>query len=109
MSLNRRVPLSTLVERWSRVVAEVERGYTLTLDDYLNDLDLRHRIARRLSTMTGEPLEHTDLAAVDARFRAATAPSADCVWGAENASDEGWTAEREWYYFRQLVQRPPDW
>jgi hypothetical protein len=40
--------LPMLVERWGQVVEEIERGYTLTFDDYLNDVDLRHLIARSL-------------------------------------------------------------
>ena len=30
-----------LIERWSKFVAEVERGYRFGLEDYRNDLDLR--------------------------------------------------------------------
>jgi hypothetical protein len=34
-----------LVERWAKFVAEVEHGYSLGLEDYRNDLDLRGIIA----------------------------------------------------------------
>jgi hypothetical protein len=34
-----------LIQRWSKFVAEVERGYKSGLEDYRNDLDLRGIIA----------------------------------------------------------------
>src|SRR4030095_3394704 len=40
--------LEGLVENWEETVREVEEGYSLTLDDYLNDLDARQLIAEAL-------------------------------------------------------------
>lgn len=105
--------LPMLVERWGQVVAEIERGYTLTFDDYLNDMDLRHLIMRSIRNVPPgaraqlEPLKD-ELKAIDLRFVAMTEPS-ECIWGQANAEDEGWSADGEWWYFRQPMDRPEDW
>lgn len=84
------------LEQWARTVADVERGYPLTLDDYLNDLDVRHALRH----VDASSPEADLLVALDDRFRAATYPSGECVWGEENAAAEAWDRERHWYYWR---------
>ncbi len=115
MSDTRWHALRTMVEQWAQTAAQVERGYTLTFDDYLNDLDLRRLIDEHLRAggdsrddTLQKALPHTPphslsvaLAAADERFRRATIASAENVWGAENERVEGWNAEREWYYYRK--------
>lgn len=110
-----RVPsLSTLIERWAEVVAEVERGYTLTFDDYLNDIDLRHLIALSLRNAPADqiiamsPLLY-EMDTLDARFRTATDAAEECIWGRVNEQDEHWSAEHQWYYYRQPRTHPVDW
>lgn len=106
--------LATLVDRWSEVVAELERGYRLTFDDYLNDIDLRHLIARSLRNAPPDqivamaPLLFT-MDTVDAKFRSMTTVVDECIWGEANARDERWTPDTEWYYYRQPQTRPSDW
>lgn len=106
--------LATLIERWAEVVAEVERGYTLTFDDYLNDIDLRHLIARSLRNAPAPqivamaPLLYK-IDTVDAKFRALTESVTECIWGDANARDEHWSPDSEWYYYRQPRTRPADW
>jgi hypothetical protein len=51
-----------LVKGWKRFVEEVERGYSLTLDDYRNDLD--GRAILRLAGAEDEVVE-----ALDARLK----------------------------------------
>ena len=106
--------LPVLVERWTHVVEEVERGYSLTFDDFLNDVDLRHLIAHALR---GVPpavrdqfsgLRHS-LRELDDRFIAATRPTKHCVWGDSIAEDEGWSADGEWWYYREPRDTPQDW
>jgi hypothetical protein len=106
--------LATLVERWGQVVAEIERGYTLTFDDYLNDVDLRQLIAQAMRNVppvhrdTVAPLR-AELQALDIRFGAVTEPAEECVWGEVNAADEGWSRDSEWWYYRLPMDRPEDW
>lgn len=106
--------LPMLVERWGQIVDEIECGYTLTFDDYLNDVDLRHLIARSIRNVPPGLREQlaplrAELTAMDTRFVAVTEPSDGCIWGEANAEDEGWSADGEWWYFRQPMDRPEDW
>jgi len=94
-------PIDRKLDRWAHVVAEIESGYALTFDDYLNDLDLRHS----LHTLPDDDPRQAPLRALDARFKAHSYPSGRCVWGDENAEAEGWDRERHWYYWR-LPTRP---
>lgn len=113
--------LTELIGQWTQIAAHMERGYTLTFDDYLNDLDLRRLIDERVRELNaGEPEQASHhlaqhlpehlaeaLSAADAVFMNATEPSAENVWGEENALAEGWTPEREWFYYRQLSGKSP--
>ncbi|MEO7361382.1 MAG: hypothetical protein ABI120_13705 [Gemmatimonadaceae bacterium] len=107
--------LREMVVRWARTAAQVERGYALTFDDYLNDLDLRRLIderIREIGVARDDALPASlriALAAADDQFRRATIASEENVWGAENESDAGWTAEREWYYYRTPKRSGDSW
>ena len=106
--------LPMLVERWAQVVEEDEHGYALTFDDFLNDVDLRHLIARSLRGVPPGQREQLaplreSLLALDTRFVAATEPTVGCIWGEANAEDEGWSPDGEWWYYRQPMDRAEDW
>lgn len=88
--------IDTRLTQWGRTVEDIERGYPLTFDDYLNDLDLR----RTLDEVELTAEQAGQLSALDDRFRQASYPAGRCVWGDENAQAEGWTAESQWYYWR---------
>jgi len=69
-----------LVRRWRKFVDQVERGYTLGIEDYRNDLDIRGIIA----------LAHADDAEVhslDARLQKLLTATSVRVWesGPDNA------------------------
>ncbi len=93
--------LDGLLEAWGRVADELERGVTLGLDDYLNDLDVRELIhaALRITPEKERAKAMKRLAALDARVRAATQPAGRCLWGERVARSNGWTAETHWWYF----------
>jgi hypothetical protein len=61
-----------LIERWSKFVGQVERGYKLGLEDYRNDLDLRGIIS-----MLGMDQEVSEL---DKRFEALLTGREKRVW-----------------------------
>jgi hypothetical protein len=90
-----------LLKGWERAVASVDRGYRLTLDDYLNDLDGRQILAEIVSALPGAMTtsQAERLATADARLRAATRPG-PCLWGEANARAQGWTPRSSWWYFR---------
>lgn len=94
--------LRGLVRRWEAVVRSVESEYTLGLDDYLNDLDIRALLGASLDVAS--PSEAATIAPqvrnADDRFHGATLPSR-CLWGEGVQAAEGWTADREWWLFRR--------
>jgi hypothetical protein len=93
-----------LVTEWERIAASVVGGYPLdTLEDYLNDMDVRQLIADVAAALREASHGATDarIAAADARVRAALVPAGRCLWGAASARQHGWSAEREWWYFMQ--------
>lgn len=90
--------LDGLVTAWERTAAQIDAGYDLTLDDYLNDLDVRQIIEvvlRAIPEPDGPLLDR--MRAADARVRAATTLASRCVWG--DGADDTWTARRNWWYF----------
>lgn len=74
--------LRGMIDDWGRIAASAER-YDLTLDDWINDLDLRDIIAGALTVAsTGEQHRvRAVLARADERFRAATVECAPPLVG----------------------------
>lgn len=102
--------LDGLIAGWEKVAESVERGYPLdTLDDYLNDMDLRQLIAETLAAVPipARGTLATRLQAADTRIRAALVPAERCLWGAAIAGKRGWSAAREWWYFMRPIRPGP--
>jgi hypothetical protein len=95
--------LAGLVEQWEALVASVEEGYGLGLDDYLNELDTRQLLADALSVA---PKAETAVVSeqwqrADEQFLALTQPTEACLWGEEVAEEEGWSAKNNFWYYRR--------
>jgi hypothetical protein len=93
--------LRGLVENWEEVVRSVEEGYRLGLDDYLNDMDGRQLIKEVLH-LAPAGVKKTFLKRIrqaDAKMQWLVKPAGSCLWGDETARQEGWTAEKNWWYF----------
>ena len=87
-----------LVAAWEDVADQIERGYDLTLDDYLNDLDVRQLIEVVLAAIPVASGTLVDrLRTADRRVRAATRSVRRCVW--TDGADSAWTPRRNWWYF----------
>ncbi|MEO6528294.1 MAG: hypothetical protein ABIP93_16860 [Gemmatimonadaceae bacterium] len=90
--------LRGIVARWDALASRATR-YDLTLDDWLNDLDLRDIIAGAMS-VAPEPERQalrSLLERADGRFRRATVESArPLVAGADRAA--------QWWYLRHPAQ-----
>ena len=97
MSLTR-VNLPALVALWARGVDEAARGESTSLAGDV--LAVRHEIARRLRVRPASTETRDLLMEFDDAFRAITTVSAECIYGHERAATEGWTARREWYFWR---------
>ena len=90
-----------LLERWERVVDEVAAGYPLGLNDYLNDMDGRELIEAVLQIAAPREREAAAarLATADGKLHELVAAAVGCLWGAAAARENGWTPERQWWYF----------
>ncbi|HET6680386.1 MAG TPA: hypothetical protein VFG84_04245 [Gemmatimonadaceae bacterium] len=97
--------LGGLTARWARIVAEVERGYDVTLADYLNDMDLRDILEGALDVADARERERVqpDVDRTDSHFHSLTVPS-DCLYGDDTAEEEGLSPVREWWYFARPAQ-----
>ncbi|QQS14277.1 MAG: hypothetical protein IPK81_08950 [Rhodospirillales bacterium] len=102
--------LADRVGRWEKTVAALAGGYTLTLDDWLNDMDLRQLIAEQWPQFSAAERGALDdrLALADAQFRRATREAGKCLWGKRNARRDGWKPTRHWWYFRQPRNGDPE-
>ena len=102
--------LPGLVENWEQVVEEVRKGYALTLDDYLNDLDGRQMIEEALQIAPEAEREkmRERVGRADKKMRGLIEPAGKCLWGSEVAEAEGWTPEKNWWYFSRPLKGDAD-
>ncbi|HOD36939.1 MAG TPA: hypothetical protein PLR20_14250 [Syntrophales bacterium] len=102
--------LTGLIDSWEATIASVARGYTLGLDDYLNDMDGRQLIEEALGIAPDrEKKKHADrLRRADARMKKLLAPAGNCLWGTEVAEVEGWSERKNWWYFMKPLKAGPD-
>lgn len=94
--------LSGLLEHWAGIVAAAERGRDASLDEWLNDMDLRDILAGALAAAAPRERRAASVRLDDAdeRFHAVTEPCA-CLWGDEIALTNSWRSEWQWWYFRR--------
>ena len=92
--------LSGAVKRWESVADSVD-GYDFTLDDWLNDMDLRDIIAAALHVAGAKEKRSVAgrLEQADEKFCNATVVSGP-VWGSKVAASHSHDPTRTWWYFR---------
>lgn len=102
--------LPGLLDQWEEFVASVEEGYALTLDDYLNDLDVRQLLHAALSVALPEQAKviNDRLLLVDDQFKSLTKATEGCLWSDEVAAEEDWTPKENWWYYRRPKQGDRD-
>ena len=102
--------LAGLVVGWERMVEDlVGEPYPVGLDDYLNDLDTRDILNGALAAAgTGALAVRAAMESADEEFKAATLPVKVCLWGESLARQHGWTARKEWWYYRVPTERGAD-
>jgi hypothetical protein len=93
-----------LVAAWRAVVASIESGYRLTMDDYLNDMDLR-QIVEEAKGLVG-PDAWEEISELDRRAKSHLKPVSRCVWGDAAAKRHGWSARKQWWYYAVPVNTP---
>jgi len=99
--------LQGLTVNWEEVVRTVEEGYSLGLDDYLNDMDGRQLLEEVLPLAPAGDKEAVlkRIRQADAKLQWFVKPAGRCLWGDETARQEGWTANKNWWYF-SIPTRP---
>ena len=100
--------LAGLLDQWNGIVSAVERRRDGSLDEWLNDMDLRDILAGAVAAAA--PRERRDSALVlddaDARFHVRTVPC-PCLWGEVIAETNSWRHEWQWWYFRRPTEPGP--
>jgi hypothetical protein len=97
-----------LLEQWTDIVGAAERGRDSSLDEWLNDMDLRDILAGALAAAAPRERRAAALRLDDAdqRFHVITVPCA-CLWGDDIAHTNSWRPEWQWWYFRRPTQPGP--
>jgi hypothetical protein len=90
-----------LITEWEHAVEQVNDGYPLGLDDYLNDLDGRQLLEEALDLIPAREREKLleRLRPVDQRMKLMVTITDRCLWGDGVVASQGWTPEDEWWYF----------
>jgi hypothetical protein len=93
--------LEGLLRNWERFVESVSKGYAFDAEDYLNDLDARQLIEETLAVAPPAQKKAVadNLRRIDDRLRKLVQPVEKCLWGADAARENGWTAKKNWWYF----------
>lgn len=97
--------LNGLLERWGATVDSVAAAYPLSLDDYLNDMDVRDALAVTLPLADDADARaaRVRLESIDERFRSVTVATG-CLWGDDVEEDDALDPAREWWYYRRPIQ-----
>jgi hypothetical protein len=84
--------LAGVVDRWSRFVEDIERGYELTYYDYTNDLADRDILEEILNSCTGGGTSrlHKLVQSLDARFLKATREARRPLSDRADQRDRSW-------------------
>jgi len=95
-SSRRHATVTDLIGRWSRVVQDVEAGYSDVIDEYTNDLSTRTVLEEFIQQAPAGLAERTRrlLEPLDARFRAATRPDDEGYIARFYRADSGWWWQR---------------
>jgi hypothetical protein len=93
--------LDYLIPRWEKTVRSIKSGYTLTVDEYLNDMDTRRIIDEVWPLASDEQVEQyrNRLQVVDQEYFTFTIPVQSCIWGSKNAAKYGYSPDHHWWYY----------
>ncbi|MEO7369116.1 MAG: hypothetical protein ABIZ36_14255 [Gemmatimonadaceae bacterium] len=93
--------LESVVERWDSI-SKTAKDYDFTLDDWLNDMDLRDIIHGAMTAATAADRESVSsaLKKADERLKKATAKTGS-IWGTAMQGDLAPHPVKNWWYFRR--------
>jgi hypothetical protein len=93
--------LEAAIDRWD-AISRTAKTYDFTLDDWLNDMDLRDIIEGAMGV--GDAAEHDSvserLKAVDDRLKKGTVETGS-IWGSAMSGDLAPDPAKAWWYFRR--------
>jgi hypothetical protein len=103
--------LEYLIPRWEKTVLKIKNGYTMTLYEYLNDMDTRKIINEVWSLASDEQIDQYQerLKAADEVYFDSTVPSEECIWGSQNAAKYGYIQEVDWWYYHVPINKGSRW
>jgi len=97
--------LEGLITKWETFAKEFAVGYKLDIDSYRNDVDVRQLIGDLTTHVPNIPTDQLKrIHKADHSIKQASI-SAKCVWSDAVARKEGWTPEKNWWYF--MVPKNP--
>lgn len=93
--------LEAAIDRWD-VISRTAKTYDFTLDDWLNDMDLRDIIAGAMGVAEAAERKAVSerLEKADNRLREATVQTGS-IWGAAMSGDMAPDPKKAWWYFRR--------
>jgi hypothetical protein len=93
--------LEGAIDRWD-ALARSAKDYDFTLDDWLNDMDLRDIIEGSMQAADEAERESVEkaLAKADDRMKKATVQTGS-IWGKANLESGKYDPEKAWWYFRR--------
>ena len=97
-----RIGLHGLIARWG-VIARNVAHYDLTIDDWLNDVDLRDIIAGALAVASDVERRASAqaLERADESFRSGTTVTKRSLWGDSVGTADNHDPQQQWWYFRR--------
>ena len=93
--------LEAAIDRWD-VISKTAKTYDFTLDDWLNDMDLRDIIAGALAVAGADEKKSVSerLNKADHRLREATVATGS-IWGSAMSGELAPDSKKAWWYFRR--------
>jgi hypothetical protein len=94
--------LNYLIPTWKEFAESVDKNDGSIIYEYLNDLDTRNIIDRILPFVADEERNKivAELEQYDKNFISKTFATKECLWGQENEIKNGYTRQKNFYYYR---------
>jgi hypothetical protein len=103
--------LEPMVKGWERTVRDIVERTPQYYNEYLNDMDGRELLQDALDAIPPDEQGalRARVAAADATVLPHLVPTAHCIWGDHVARAQGYTPERDWWYFHRPPNEETDW
>jgi hypothetical protein len=78
-------------------------------ESYLNDMDGRRILEKVMPLAPDQHRWSQRVREADAAFRRYVVPSEECIWGTQVAKKNGYSRQRDWWYYHRPAWEPEDW